>query len=166
MNDFLYGMIGGMFGANMASNINKPTYNYNENTNYSGLTSEQKKSNRLKEQELELQKKVIKKQEIKEYLDSIDINIDRDCLEIDLHDKDYQGECYVELSELANKEQDGRWHDEKFARVYARLTKSKCQKEQDLCRAYEKIFMGKDIEFGPIVGRSEDRYDYVMRWVS
>jgi hypothetical protein len=128
MNEFLYGLVGGMFGANMARNMNQSTYNYNENTNYSGLTSAQKESNRLKEKEIELQKKVIKKQEIKEYLDSIDENIDRDCLEIDLYDKEYQAKCYSELSELANKEQNGRWYDEKFASVYARLKSSKYQK--------------------------------------
>lgn len=159
MNEFLYGLIGGMLGSSRAT-ISTPTY---EQKHDDGLASAQRKANQLKEEELELKKKEKKKNEVKEYLESIPLDIERECLEVDIYDTQYQLECREELYNLSLKEPEGRWLQEKQASVYNKLFRSTIQKEQDICRAYEKFYVHKDIEFGPIIGRSEDRYDYVMR---
>lgn len=125
------------------------------------------------------------------YLNSFDDNIDRDLLEVDLYDEEYEKECLERFEKNAElfyeeckKNDDKTWRfrypndrtEVKFNVYYSMNLKKyesleNCQEDiKNELLAYKKYFepwnrnqpIDKTIHFGKKIGRSNDRYDYFM----
>lgn len=115
------------------------------------------------------------------YLNSFDNDIDRDLLEIDLYDEEYEKECcerfkknaieYVKSNNLDYRFDSDCYH------LYFRIMTDKygsienCPEDiKNELYAYKKYILyymisfevDKTIHFGKKIGRSNDRYDYFM----
>lgn len=127
-----------------------------------------RESNQLKREEIKLNKEKIEFDKFKEYLNSIDINIDRDCLEQDIFDTQYERECFEKLMKLSEKFQDGRWAQERICAAFNSLmvkvnNGSASEEEKDMFNSGRKFHLNEKINFGKKLGRTHDRYDYIMK---
>lgn len=117
------------------------------------------------------------------YLTSFDENIERDLLEVDVYDKEYQKECYKKFYELKNNfyeecKKSNRpdvcfrypydWNDlvskvyiNEMINLYGSLEYIP-EHIQHPIKAYLMFEKNSKEEFGKVIGRSNDRYDYFM----
>lgn len=163
MDNFLAGLFGWTLGSSLASS---PQVYHHDNTTLENL---QRESNRLKTKEIELKDEEIYLNKVKQFVDSIDVNCNRDDLEISVYDE-LEESKYITLfyneCEKQNKITpfDGRWRQEKFVGFYNFL-KAKTVKTTDdemMIKACEKFELKIIKHFGKYLGTSTDRYDYFM----
>lgn len=165
MNDFLAGILGLSIGSSLARTSTCSHSHHDHST----LERLQRESNELKRKEMELKDEELYLSKVKQFVDSIDINCDRDSLEILIYDEVEESSymrMFYEGCELQNKITpfDGRWSQERFAGFYTFL-KNKNPKSSDdemMIKAYEKFELRTRKHFGKLLGQTTDRYDYFM----
>lgn len=122
------------------------------------------------------------------YLNSFDINVERDLLEVDEYDHNYMVDCYKQFqSSVENfyntcKAQerkdigfryDCEWFDVKYNVYYSQMIKTYGSLEncptniKNELLAFNKFdnyspFYDPYLTFGKVIGRTTDRYDYFM----
>lgn len=169
MNDFLVGFMGGIIGGGLSRGdyYSDHTHSYSDNK-LDEIRNELKKANYLKEKENSLREEKIYLQKVKTFLETIDVNCDKDSLEISIYDEDEERRYYGMFSDECRKVHDknppGRWFQETEVLVYQTLRnkQNKTTDETFMMNAYEKWTLGTVKHFGKIIGKTNDRYDYIM----
>lgn len=117
------------------------------------------------------------------YLNSFDEDVERDLLEVDVYDQDYMTECYkifyVQKEQFYEQcKQENRqdlclrypfdWYSVISETYFLEMVKIYGSVEfmpdhiQHPIKAYLKFEKNHIVDFGKVVGRSVDRYDYFM----
>ena len=165
MNDIL----AGLFGFTLGKSIGGHQTNHTCHTDTFRLEQLQREANELKKKELNLTEEENYLLKVKMFLDSVDINCNQDDLEIPTYDEleelSYNRKFY-DACEIQDKLTpfDGRWSQEKHVGFYNYL-KAKTTKTRDeemMISAFEKFTFGIKKHFGTYLGKSVDRYDYIM----
>lgn len=132
------------------------------------MVNQKRIENELKEESIKLEKKKIEKQKLEDFLNSFSDDIEQDQLEIDIYDSSFMENSFSEFTNFANAffMNTGRWSQEKYEAAGQVLAKKirdseANESETNQYKAFLKAYHNGP-NFGPIIGRSNDRYDYFM----